>query len=218
MKEKLLLSGYNRRGMGIHFYVPFAAVVFCAGIILLFAFRGAITVEFVCFAANYILGPVSAWHVIFLYQPIFEEEGGEFVRSLPGYEKMVSPMRMIPFLAGYWLCVMGMIFCVFELIGFQNIEWLMILKICALSFFFSAMAYFAMAVWKNAGTVIGSVVSYVLLCAFLGDKIPFWMNMFMMTDDGNFLLIGAVLAAGMILTLSGRERAERDRGWAHRKY
>lgn len=206
MKTRLLLLKYDLKGLGMNLYIPIASTCLCAVMLTLCHARAALTMDVVLFLINYILAPMCAWYILFIYQPVFEYDGGELFWTFPQSSIMVGIGRAFWLMVLYWLEVTLILGGTLFLLQYEGLLWRIIRDVVLLSFFFAGLAYCAMVFSNKVGTSITMVLGYIFLCIFLKRNIPDWFIVFAVEESSFMTTAVKTIPWGSLLWLIAQEK------------
>lgn len=206
MRTRLFLLKYDLKGLGVNRYIPIASTCLCAVILTLCQVCAALTMDVVLWMVNVILAPMCAWYILFIYQPVFEYDGGELFWTYPKSSIMVGIRRAILLMVLYWMEVALILGGTLFLLHEEGVLWRICHDVMFLSFFYSGLAYCAMAFSKRVGTSITIVLGYIFLCIFLKRHIPEWVNVFAAEDTSLMSVAGKAIPWGSFLWLVAQEK------------
>ena len=206
MKVRFLLFRYDIEGLGSNSFVPIGTTVVSLLLVALCYLRDVLTTEVVMVVVNYILSPMSAWYVFFVYQPVFEYDCSELFRGFPRPSLMLGSGKLFQFLFIYLVDVVILFGTVFCLIGNLDMFIYVLERVIPLSYFFSALAYFSMVFFHNVGTSIALLLGYILICTFLKDNLPSWINVLLSANTDFPSTLGIACSLGSLFWLISQEK------------
>lgn len=211
MKTRLQLLRYDIIGLGINLYIPIASTCLCTLVLCLCQTLSSLTVDIVLFLVNFVLAPMSAWYTILIYQPIFDYEGGELFWVFPQSSLMLGIGRAFIFIFLYWIEI-AVILCISQFfVRFNKFLPCILKHVPLLSVFYSGLAYLSIVFSKKVGTPITVVYGYILICSFLRQRIPDWLNVLVLVETNYASTIMKTLPLAAFLWLIAQDKLSRYR-------
>lgn len=166
------------KGIGPNVMVPAFSFLLVDGVLIYFSAFDLLTKDLILLMSDWILAPLSGWCVLFVFQPIVEEEGGQLFRSFPLNLKAYGTANVL-LLFGLQCVAVGLNTLFLRIAIGADAAWNWIaFRQALLSLFLMSLSFAAMMFTRDVSMSIVVVLAYILCSCFLADYIPIYMNVF----------------------------------------